>query len=348
MTIDAATKDATAAQLLAIIATQTEIARLGLDLGSVMALIAERAQTITEASGAVVELVEGDDMVYRAVAGDAAGMLGVRLTREASLSGLCVESEETLRCDDSDVDPRVDREACRRVGLRSIVVVPLIHEGDAVGALTVFSPEVAAFDDGDARVLALMSELIAAAMFHATRFGVDELFRQATTDQLTGLANRALFMDRLRHAIASSFRTQRRLAVLMLDMEGLKPINDTFGHRAGDAAIAEMARRIASELRQSDTVARIGGDEFAYLLSTVPDREGAFTVAQRIARRCDRPFEFEGQTFQIGASIGVAIGPDDGDEPDVLLALADRDMYAAKRRKKTSASALRPSPSPLR
>ena len=236
-------------------------------------------------------------MVYRAVAGDAAGMLGVRLTREASLSGLCVESEETLRCDDSDVDPRVDREACRRVGLRSIVVVPLIHEGGAVGVLKVFSPEVAAFDAGDSRVLELMSELIAAAMFHATRYGVDELFRQATTDQLTGLANRALFMDRLRHAIASSYRTQRRLAVLMLDMDGLKPINDTFGHRAGDAALQELARRIAAELRQSDTVARFGGNDFAYLLSTVPDRESAQVVAQRIARRCDRPFDFEGQTL---------------------------------------------------
>lgn len=334
MTIDTATKDATAAQLLAIIATQTEIARLGLDLGSVMAVIAERAQTITEASGAVVELVEGDDMVYRAVAGDAAGMLGVRLTREASLSGLCVESEETLRCDDSDVDPRVDREACHRVGMRSIVVVPLIHEGGAVGVLKVFSPEVAAFDAGDSRVLELMSELIAAAMFHATRYGVDKLFRQATTDQLTGLANRALFMDRLRHAIASSYRTQRRLAVLMLDMDGLKPINDTFGHRAGDAALQELARRIAAELRQSDTVARLGGNDFAYLLSTVPDRESAQVVAQRIARRCDRPFDFEEQTLHIGASVGVAIGPDDGDEPEVLLKLADRDMWAAKRRKK--------------
>jgi diguanylate cyclase (GGDEF)-like protein len=344
MTIDAARKDATAAQLLAIIAMQTEIAKLGLDLGGVMEMVAERAQEITRATGAVVELVEDEDMVYRAVAGDAAGMLGVRLKRGTSLSGLCVATAETLRCDDSDDDRRVDRDACRRVGLRSMVVVPLIHNGGAVGVLKVFSPAVAAFGDGDSRVLGLMSELIAAAMFHVTRYGADELFRQATSDQLTGLANRALFMDRLRHAIASSYRTQRRLCVLMLDMDGLKPINDTHGHRAGDAALQEIARRIASELRQSDTVARFGGDEFAYLLSTVPDRDSAQVVAQRIARRCNRPFEFEGQTLEIGASIGIAIGPDDGDEPEVLLELADRDMYAAKRRKKASASALRPSP----
>ncbi len=167
----------------------------------------------------------------------------------------------------------------------------------------------------------------------------DELFRLATTDQLTGLANSALFMDRLRHAIASSYRTQRRLAVLLLDMDGLKSLNETFGHRAGDAALQELARRIAAEVRQSDTVARLGGDGFAYLLSTVPDRESAQVVAQRIARRCNRPFDFEGQTLQIGASVGLAIGPDDGDEPEVLLELADRDMYAAKRRKKLATRA---------
>jgi diguanylate cyclase (GGDEF)-like protein len=96
-----------------------------------------------------------------------------------------------------------------------------------------------------------------------------------------------------------------------------------------------------SELRQSDTVARIGGDEFAYLLSTVPDREGAFRPSRNGSRvAAVGPFDFEGQTFQIGASVGVAIGPDDGDEPDVLLELAPRDMYAAKRRRKDT-SALR-------
>src|SRR5262249_50931418 len=212
MTIDAARNDATPAQLLAIIAMQTEIAKLGLDLGGVMAMVAEGGQQLSGATGAVVELVEGDDMVYRAVAGDASGMLGVRLKRESSLSGLCVAMAETLRCDDSDIDPRVDRNACQRVGLRSMIVVPLIHDTAAVGALKVFAPAVAAFGEGDARVLALMSELIAAAMFHAAKYGADELFRQATSDQLTGLANRALFMDRLRHAIASSYRTHRRLA----------------------------------------------------------------------------------------------------------------------------------------
>lgn len=110
--------------LLEIIRTQTEIAKAGMDLGNVMALVAERTQQLTNAVGAVVELAEGDDMVYRAASGSAASQLGLRIGREGSLSGLCVRERKILVCDDSETDERVDREACRKVGLRSMIVVP--------------------------------------------------------------------------------------------------------------------------------------------------------------------------------------------------------------------------------
>src|SRR5262245_44639382 len=153
MNTDIRSREPASAQLLAVIRTQTEIAKLGLDLNGVMTLVAERALGATGATGAVVELAEGADLVYRAVAGTAAGMLGLRLNRKASLSGLCVESAATLRCDDTETDSRVDREACRKVGLRSMIVVPLIHHGDAVGALKVFSPALAAFGDREIQLL---------------------------------------------------------------------------------------------------------------------------------------------------------------------------------------------------
>lgn len=324
------------AQLMAVIRTQTDIAKLGLDLNGVMTLVAERALAATGATGAVIELAEGDHMVYRAVAGAASGMLGLRLGRKGSLSGLCVESATTLCCDDSENDARVDREACRKVGLRSMVVVPLIHHGDTVGALKVFAPVPAAFGDGAIQLLGLMSELIAAAMFHAARFGTDELFRQATRDNLTGLANRALFFDRLRHGIVKAKRDGGCLGVVMLDMDGLKPINDQRGHRGGDAALKEMAERIAAEVRQADTVARLGGDEFAIVLAGIENRASALVAVQRIADRCDRSFIFEGQPLKIGASIGMAIYPDDGEQPDALLEKADHSMYAAKSKRKSA------------
>ena len=118
------------ARLLEVIRMQTEIAKLGMDLGGVMALVAERAQRLTGAFGAAVELAEEDDMVYRAASGAAELHLGMRLKRSSSLSGRCIHEEIALQCDDSDTDPRVDREACRLIGLRSMIVVPL-HELNA-------------------------------------------------------------------------------------------------------------------------------------------------------------------------------------------------------------------------
>jgi diguanylate cyclase (GGDEF)-like protein len=326
----------TPAQLLAVIRTQTEIVKLGLDLSGVMELVAQEVQAITRAAGAVVELAEGDDMVYRAVAGTAAGQLGLRLRRASSLSGLCVHTVRALRCDDAESDPRVNVEACRKVGLRSMVVVPLIHHDQAVGVLKVISPAPSAFGEGDVKVLALMSELIAAATFHAAKYGTDELFRRATRDDLTGLANRALFYDRLRHALAQARRRSQRVGVLMLDMDGLKQINDQHGHRAGDAAIKELARRISADARKSDTAARLGGDEFGLVLSAVEDREGALVASRRIAERVEQPFSFEGVPLRMGASVGVAICPDDSEQPDSLVEIADQAMYVTKRQRKQS------------
>src|SRR6201996_5151221 len=160
--------------LIEIIQAQTEIAKLGLDLGGVIAFVADRVQHLTDAGGAIVELAEGEDMVYRAAAGMAQHQLGLRLKRQGSMSGLCVEQGEPLQCDDSETDTRVDREACRRVGLRSMVCTPLNHNGTTVGVLKIASPLADAFNDRHVRILGLMSDLIAAAMFHAVQYETSE------------------------------------------------------------------------------------------------------------------------------------------------------------------------------
>jgi diguanylate cyclase (GGDEF)-like protein len=317
--------------LMEIIRLQTEIAKHGLDLTGVVNAVVERIPSITNAEGAIVEYTEGDEMVYRGASGISRPLLGTRVRRDASLSGLCVRDGQILRCDDTHADARVDKEPCDQVGIRSMVVAPLKHDGSGVGVLKLVSSSTHAFTARDVRVLELMSELIAAAMYYAARNESNALYQQATHDSLTGLANRSLFFDRLRHRTSAGRRQIGPLAILIIDMDGLKRINDNYGHRAGDAAIREMALRITRIPRKSDIVARLGGDEFGVILGEISDQADVLTIVERMAEETDKPFRFEGRTMELTASIGHAQFPDDGRDVDALLEVADRSMYQMKR-----------------
>lgn len=322
-------------QLLEIIKIQTEIAKLGLDLGSVMALVVDRTLELVGADGAAVELAEGEDMVYRATSGIAKQYLGLRLKLETSLSGLSVRTGDILRCDDTEIDDRVDREACRRVGLRSMIVMPLRHKGLTVGVLKAMSSQPAKFDDADMELLGLLSELIGAAMFYATKYDIDDLFHRATHDSLTGLANRALFMDRLRQEVARSDREPQSVGVLMIDMDRLKFLNDFYGHRVGDAAIVELSHRIKKGARTTDTVARLGGDEFAMLLVPIEIPQGVDVAIERMKIEIEKQFSFDGSTYELRASIGAAHYPDDGTDINQLIDIADQRMYSSKKQRRS-------------
>ena len=153
----------------------------------------------------------------------------------------------------------------------------------------------------------------------------------ATHDHLTGIPNRALFYDRLSQAIASASRYGNTLAILFLDLDGFKPINDTLGHTAGDRLLQIVSQRIAAIVRKSDTVARIGGDEFALILSQISKPSDAATVAENILRRVSQPVEVGKAERCVGASIGISIYPTDGELADTLVRNADTAMYHAKK-----------------
>ncbi len=150
-------------------------------------------------------------------------------------------------------------------------------------------------------------------------------------DYLTDLPNRALFLDMLEHSVAFAKRNSHRLAVLFLDLDGFKVINDTLGHDAGDLLLKGVSSRLQDTIRQSDSVARVGGDEFILVLGNIESDENAAHVAAKIIASLSEPFDLMGSRVQVGASIGISLFPDEEIDPDRLVKQADEAMYLAKK-----------------
>lgn len=167
-----------------------------------------------------------------------------------------------------------------------------------------------------------------AALFHAT----SQLTEIAHNDELTGLPNRRLLEDRMTQAIKAASRTRQIVAVLFLDLDYFKTVNDTHGHPVGDQLLKLVAIRLKGLLREEDTVARVGGDEFVILLSNLTSEAQAITMSEKIVKVLTDPFQVAGQRLNIGVSIGVALYPEHGVNESGLIKYADIAMYAAKRK----------------
>lgn len=160
------------------------------------------------------------------------------------------------------------------------------------------------------------------------------MWKRAHHDALTGLSNRVLFQERMARAIKEARRHGDLLGLLYIDLDEFKPVNDTWGHDAGDHLLCEVANRMQSIMRETDTVSRLGGDEFAVLVARPTSRADIDTVVDKLRAELDRPAVWRGHELRIKPSIGVAIYPDDGEAAEVLLKAADHAMYAEKRRHK--------------
>ncbi|PZR20181.1 MAG: sensor domain-containing diguanylate cyclase, partial [Azospira oryzae] len=158
-----------------------------------------------------------------------------------------------------------------------------------------------------------------------------QLQRMARHDPLTGLANRLLLDDRISHGLAVGRRNGTRLALLLIDLDGFKPINDEHGHAVGDQLLVVLADRLQRSVRAVDTVARLGGDEFVLVLEDLAAVEDGRQVAAKVVAEMSRPVVLEGRELLVSASAGLAFYPEDGEDAQTLLRRADEAMYEAKR-----------------
>jgi diguanylate cyclase (GGDEF)-like protein/PAS domain S-box-containing protein len=453
-------------RLALIIETQRDIAGAGLDLQGVMELIVDRSVALTRAEGAMVSLVEGDELLVGAANGIAASAVGSRRPLETSIAYHAIQARDTILIERTEDDARLDAAFRARIGDRSHICVPLLQGDTAVAALNVMSTsEDERLNEQDRQTLELLAVVLASAVsraaeFEAKREQVEALARfeatyqgaltgmllvsvegrivdanpamrellgfddeelkdrlvskfvhpedraeiatayaemiasgrtshrfdhrfcrkdggvrwvnaslsvvtdsdgeptftigtiqdvtqrraaeealraqaklnehQALHDGLTGLANRALFRDRIEHALKAARRAGKQVAVLMMDLDRFKEINDSLGHSAGDTLLVELSHRIEAGLRESDTVARLGGDEFGLLLPNPIGPDGVIGVVERARAAIEQPVTVEGLPLSVEASIGIALYPDDGEDVDTLLRRADVAMYNAK------------------
>ncbi len=213
--------------------------------------------------------------------------------------------------------------------LQSAMAAPVHENGTTVGALVVASYVLGrTYSNADREVLLAFAEHVSLAVTDAKTL---QDMHEAFHDSLTGLASRALFLDRLDHGLACAAREQSQIAVLFVDLDRFKAVNDSLGHSAGDALLVGVAERIRSCLRETDTAARLGGDEFAVLLQDLPTPQQATVVAHRIIAALQAPFVIRGKEIFIDSSIGVAFNGIGGQDGEALIQNADLAMYRAKK-----------------
>jgi len=453
-----------------IVDTQQQIALSDLDLDLIMRIAIERAQQLTGAETVGIGLVDNDDLVFKGVSDPSAA--GSRVKIANSLAGEAIRSKQLLLSGDISQDPRSHADAAALPDSKSLLSVPLLHDGSAVGIVSIASPRLHAFTERDSETMQLVAGQLSAAISRALQreaghalltmrteaferlqereerfraitvtasdsivmideagkivmvnpaalavFGYIEgelvgqslvmlmperlreghlegfgrylksgekhiswehiqltglhkdgteipleisftqfkqngavvfsgfmrditerklteadLVHQALHDGLTGLPNRKLLLERLERALLSAARADAPVALLLMDLNGFKHVNDTFGHHHGDALLQQIAERLERSLRVSDTIARLGGDEFAILLPNTP-AQGAIRASEKVALALRRIFTVEGQRLEVDGSIGIAHFPEHSLDPQELLRHADVAMYAAKRDK---------------
>lgn len=303
--------------------------------------ITRLAASMTGAPIALISLVDAERQWFKS----RVGIDACETARSLSFCAHAVQSARYLEVEDATADRRFADHpfVMQAPGIRFYAGMPLVLPGgEAVGTLCVADTAPRNLDDTQRMALEVLANSVVTEM--ELRRRVIELEAEvarrheaelrimhlATRDPLTGLPNRAALMDRLSQGIRMAAREHGQLAVLFMDLDRFKWVNDTLGHDAGDTLLQRTAERLTHTLRESDTVARLGGDEFALILNLPHGRADAERIAEKLIATIQQPYTLGAHPVQVGCSIGIVIYPDQGETEESLLRHADLAMYQAK------------------
>jgi diguanylate cyclase (GGDEF)-like protein len=248
-----------------------------------------------------------------------------------------IEGGEALLVPRNDRNDEALREQLERLSMRDMIAAPLMFDGRIAGMIVVANRfhETDTFGPDDLRLFQTLANHASVSLQNGRlvdelRYEAAEREYQALHDSLTGLPNRQYFSENLEEAIEEARSTGEPVAVLLLDLDRFKEVNDTLGHPSGDRLLREVAARLLGDVRDSDTVARLGGDEFALLLPGVAGPDVARAKAEDLLAGVAKPYAIDGLTLEVDGSIGIALYPHHGHDAATLMQRADVAMYAAK------------------
>ena len=302
------------------------------DLADVLNRAVELVSVTLKADCCDVLELEADkkQLIYTAAAGWPREWVGKRtvLVRPGSQPEYVISRGEPVVVEDETKETRFVPSRLQEFGVRSGMRVPLIGTQGVFGILSAHALQPRRFSPDDVSFLQSVGNILAVAM--ERKNAEDRLAYLAQFDTLTGLPNRHLFHDRLLQTMAQAKRSGHPMAMLFVDLDRFKLVNDTLGHGAGDKLLKEAAARLSRCVRTGDTAGRFGGDEFGAILMDLAKPGDAGLVAQKILDALAQPFNLDGQDAFISASIGITLFPNDGDNPEALVMNADTAMYRAK------------------
>ncbi|MEO6364732.1 MAG: sensor domain-containing diguanylate cyclase [Luteimonas sp.] len=330
----------------------SDISAEATDADDLMQRMVRVAMRFTGGTGAAVAQLDDSDQVFVATGGVLADRVGFRVPRAGSLWDLAIATGQIQRCDDSDTDARINRDSARTLGLRSLLVMPLLFGDEVLGTLLVTSEQPSAFQPMDQQLLQYSAGIIGAALgrelrhaderrkravlrgeLDASRVAERKFRQQASIDPLTGLANRRQFERWLAEALTGDgARTAGSMALLFLDVDAFKALNDRHGHAAGDAALVRIAELLRTIAPEGYRFARLAGDEFVVLATGLQQAaEELEAFAHQLCVESAKPqLLAPGIEEPIAISIGAAIHDGSALDRKEWLRRADKAMYAAK------------------